>query len=154
MGKTFDRPKLDEDMEVGIRGLYQDHGYFKVERGRQESRKRWTMNHERNSAADAGHRRQARKSDEHHHSIEKARNTAWASSRFRSADPDQGLIFKPEFLPRVFPLKEGDIFDADKIRKSLDDYPETLRRVRLHRFHGRADLRRGRRKESRQLDAW
>ncbi len=30
MSKTFDRPKLDEDMEVGIRGLYQDHGYFKV----------------------------------------------------------------------------------------------------------------------------
>ena len=30
MGKTFDRPKLDEDLEVGIRGLYQDHGYFKA----------------------------------------------------------------------------------------------------------------------------
>ena len=30
MGKTFDRPKLDEDLEVGVRGLYQDHGYFKV----------------------------------------------------------------------------------------------------------------------------
>ena len=30
MSKTFDRPKLDEDLEVGIRGLYQDHGYFKV----------------------------------------------------------------------------------------------------------------------------
>ena len=24
LSKTFDRPKLDEDMEVGIRGLYQD----------------------------------------------------------------------------------------------------------------------------------
>ena len=31
MSKTFDRPKLDEDMEVGVRGLYQDHGYFKVD---------------------------------------------------------------------------------------------------------------------------
>ena len=30
MSKTFDRPKLDEDLEVGVRGLYQDHGYFKV----------------------------------------------------------------------------------------------------------------------------
>ncbi len=30
LSKTFDRPKLDEDMEVGIRGLYQDNGYFKV----------------------------------------------------------------------------------------------------------------------------
>jgi outer membrane protein insertion porin family len=41
---------------------------------------------------------------------------------FRSADPDQGLIFKPEILARVFPLQPGDIFDADKIRKSLDNY--------------------------------
>jgi len=30
MAKTFNRPKLDEDLEVGVRGLYQDHGYFKV----------------------------------------------------------------------------------------------------------------------------
>ena len=30
MSKTFDRPKLDEDLEIGIRGLYQDNGYFKV----------------------------------------------------------------------------------------------------------------------------
>ena len=30
MPKTFDRNKLDEDLEVGIRGLYQNNGYFKV----------------------------------------------------------------------------------------------------------------------------
>ena len=41
---------------------------------------------------------------------------------FRSSDPDQGLVFKPEFLQKVFPLKEGDIFSAAKIRKSLDDF--------------------------------
>ncbi len=29
MAKTFDRPKLDEDLEVGVRGLYQNNGYFK-----------------------------------------------------------------------------------------------------------------------------
>src|ERR1700675_2673965 len=28
--KTYDREKLDEDLEVGVRGLYQDNGYFKV----------------------------------------------------------------------------------------------------------------------------
>ena len=28
VSKTFDRDKLDEDLEVGIRGLYQDHGYL------------------------------------------------------------------------------------------------------------------------------
>ena len=30
MSKTFDKEKLDEDMEVGIRGFYQDNGYFEV----------------------------------------------------------------------------------------------------------------------------
>ena len=30
LAKTFDRAKLDEDMEIGIRGLYQNNGYFKV----------------------------------------------------------------------------------------------------------------------------
>ena len=28
--KTFDRAKLDQDLEVGVRGLYQNDGYFKV----------------------------------------------------------------------------------------------------------------------------
>src|SRR6201998_4040638 len=30
MSKTYDRDKLTEDLEVGVRGLYQDNGYFKV----------------------------------------------------------------------------------------------------------------------------
>ena len=30
--------------------------------------------------------------------------------RFRSADPDKALFFKPEFLARVFPVKQGEIF--------------------------------------------
>ena len=30
MSKTYDTEKLNEDLEVGVRGLYQDNGYFKV----------------------------------------------------------------------------------------------------------------------------
>ena len=30
MSKTFDRNKLDQDLEIGVRALYQDNGYFKV----------------------------------------------------------------------------------------------------------------------------
>src|SRR5256884_8973089 len=30
MSKTYDRDKLNEDLEVGVRGLYQDNGYFRV----------------------------------------------------------------------------------------------------------------------------
>ena len=31
MSKTFDRGKLDQDMEIGIRGLYQNTGYFRAD---------------------------------------------------------------------------------------------------------------------------
>ncbi|HEY6903114.1 MAG TPA: outer membrane protein assembly factor BamA, partial [Candidatus Acidoferrales bacterium] len=55
-------------------------------------------------------------------SIEEGQQYRMGKLLFRSADPDQGLIFKPEVLARVFPLQPGDIFDADKIRKSLDSY--------------------------------
>src|SRR6202166_1681253 len=30
LSKTYDKAKLDEDLGVGIHGIYQDHGYFKV----------------------------------------------------------------------------------------------------------------------------
>ena len=30
LSKTYDRQKLDEDLEIGVRGLYQNNGYFKV----------------------------------------------------------------------------------------------------------------------------
>src|ERR1035438_9496176 len=33
LSKTYDREKLNEDLEVGIRGIYQDNGYFKVNVG-------------------------------------------------------------------------------------------------------------------------
>jgi outer membrane protein insertion porin family len=40
----------------------------------------------------------------------------------RSADPDQALIFKTDYLEKVFPLKPGEIFSTEKIRKALDNY--------------------------------
>jgi len=33
LSKTYDRQKLNEDLEVGVRGLYRDNGYFKVSVG-------------------------------------------------------------------------------------------------------------------------
>jgi hypothetical protein len=37
-------------------------------------------------------------------------------------DPEQGLVFKTDFLAKVFPLKDGDLFSGTKIRKSLEDF--------------------------------
>ena len=121
MAKTFDRPKLDEDLEVGIRGLYQDHGYFRVD-VEEPTLKTVTLNRGGIPIPVPGIGAQHGKATNITIQIEEGAQYRMGKLNFRSADPDQGLIFKPEFLQRVFPLKQGDIFDADKIRKSLDDF--------------------------------
>ena len=121
LSKTFDRPKLDEDLEVGIRGLYQDHGYFKVDvnvgdlKTRDEERAGipgpWPLvGSKHGKATDITIR------------VEEGEQYHMGKLGFRSADPEQGLVFKPEYLERIFPLKEGDLFSATKIRKALESY--------------------------------
>ncbi len=43
LSKTYDKAKLDEDLGVGIHGIYQDHGYFKVNGQRSGGRTSWMM---------------------------------------------------------------------------------------------------------------
>ena len=121
MAKTFNRPKLDEDLEVGVRGLYQDHGYFKVVVDVKDL-KTVDLNRGGVPLPVPGIGAQHGKATNIVISIEEGPQYRMGKLTFRSSDPDQGLIFKPEVLARVFPLKEGDIFDADKIRKSLDTF--------------------------------
>jgi outer membrane protein insertion porin family len=116
MSKTFDRPKLDEDMEVGIRGLYQDHGFFKVVVDVKELK---TVDVEGGLPL-IGNRHG--KATNIVISVEEGEQYKMGKLSFRSSDPDQGLIFKQELLQHAFPLKEGDVFDADRIRKSLDSF--------------------------------
>ena len=119
--KTFDRPKLDEDLEVGVRGLYQNHGYFKAVVDVKDL-KTVTLNKGGIPIPIPGIGAQHGKATNITVSVDEGAQYRMGKLIFRSADPDQGLIFKQEFLQRVFPLKQGDIFDADKIRKSLDDF--------------------------------
>jgi outer membrane protein insertion porin family len=121
MSKTFDRPKLDEDLEVGVRGLYQDHGYFKVVVDVKDLK---TVDENKAGVPlpIPGIGSKHGKATNITISISEGEQYHMGKLTFRSSDPDQGLIFKPEILARVFPLKQGDIFDADKIRKSLDSY--------------------------------
>jgi outer membrane protein insertion porin family len=121
LSKTYDKNKLDEDLGVGIHGIYQDHGYFKV------------------SVSDPV----VKISDDVHSGIpgpwplfgskngkraditiiiDEGAQYRMGSLRFRSSDPEQGLVFKSEVLAKAFPLKEGDILAADKLRKALDNY--------------------------------
>jgi outer membrane protein insertion porin family len=121
MSKTFDQDKLDEDMEVGIRELYRDHGYFKVNVNSTSTK---TVDLDKSGipgpwpwiGSDHG------KATNINIQIDEGEQYRMGTIKFRSSDPDQGLFFRPEFLARVFPLKAGDLFSVAKMRKALDDY--------------------------------
>ena len=123
MSKTFNRSKLDEDLEVGVRGLYQDQGYFKVVVDVKELK---TVDLSRGGIpgpiplVGAKHGKATNITV----SIGEGERFRMGKITFRSSDPDQGLIFKPEILARAFPLREGDIFSASKVRKALDNYKQ------------------------------
>jgi outer membrane protein insertion porin family len=125
MSKTFDKEKLDEDMEVGIRGFYQDNGYFEVLVDIQDPPGLQTV-------------------DKYHRGVFKGPIPYVNSSHgkatnipikivegdlFRmgkiyivNADPEKGLQLKHDFLVNAFPLKQGDILNVDKIRKAITQY--------------------------------
>jgi outer membrane protein insertion porin family len=119
--KTFDKKKLDEDEEVGIRGLYQDNGYTKV-----------IVNPPVLKTVDVGHgglpgpipviSKSHGKRTDINIAIEEGERFHMGTLTVRSADPDIPLVFKADFLEKNFPLKLGDIFSADKIRKALENY--------------------------------
>jgi outer membrane protein insertion porin family len=119
--KTYERGKLNEDLELGVRSLYQDHGYFKVlvkdpilktedvDRGGIPGP--WPV-------VGAKHGKEINITIP----IEEGDQYRMGTVKFRSSDPEQGLVFKTDALQRTFTMKEGDIFSADKVRKALDNY--------------------------------
>jgi outer membrane protein insertion porin family len=119
MAKTYDHDKLIEDIEVGIRGLYQDNGYFKVlvkdpilenidTRG-------W-----RYGIPFAG--RVDGKAVNITIPLEEGERYTMGTLKIASTDPDKALSLKVEALKGAFPLKAGDIFSTAKVRKALEDY--------------------------------
>jgi outer membrane protein insertion porin family len=119
--KTFDRRKLDEDLEVGVRGLYQDNGYFKV-LVKDPILKTEDVNRGGlpGPLPMVGHK--TGKRTDIIIAIEEGERYHMGTLVVRSADPEQPLFFKAEFLEKAFPLKQGEIFSTDKIRKALESY--------------------------------
>jgi len=117
--KTYDREKLNEDLEVGVRGLYQDNGYFKVIVGEP------TLE----SIDTEGYRLGVPLTGRTHGKavnmtipIEEGERYKMGTLKIVSADPDKALSLKVEALKSIFPLHEGDIFSTAKIRKAIEDY--------------------------------
>jgi outer membrane protein insertion porin family len=116
MSKTFDQDKLDEDLEAGIRNLYLANGYMRADpvvksTETVDSKSTIPFPWDRNG-----------KATNITISIQEGAQYRLGSVRFVSSDPDVGLIFRPEDLARIFPIKKGDIFSAEKLRKSFDTY--------------------------------
>ena len=121
LAKTFDRPKLDEDMEIGIRGLYQDNGYFKV------LVKDPIIE---NATVKEGYLPKGVPLIGVHEGratnitipIEEGERYRMGTLHVRNANPDEGLFFKTAYLESVFPIKKGEIFSVAKVRKAIEDY--------------------------------
>jgi outer membrane protein insertion porin family len=119
--KTFDRNKLDEDMEVGVRGLYQDNGYFKV---LVKDAILKTVDEDKSGIPGpwpyVGSKHGKR--TDITIPVEEGAQYRMGTLRFRSSDPDQGLFFKSDFLGKIFPVHQGEIFSASKLRKAFENY--------------------------------
>ena len=123
MSKTFDRAKLDEDLEIGVRGLYQDNGYFKV-----LVKDPIIKTEDLNRPGVGGPipipviGAKRGKATSITIPIEEGERYRMGTLHVRSADPDKGLSLKTDFLESIFPIKKGEIFSVAKVRKAIEDY--------------------------------
>jgi outer membrane protein insertion porin family len=118
--KTYDREKLSEDLEVGVRGLYRDNGYFKVSVGEPILENIDTQGYRLGVPLIAG--KSHGKAVNITIPIEEGDRYKMGTLKIVSADPDKALSLKVDALKGAFPLKQGDIFSTEKVRKALENY--------------------------------
>ena len=121
--KTFDRRKLDEDLELGIRSYYQDNGYFMVvvKEPKLETVDVNKAGIDHLPLIGARHGKATNITID----IDQGERFHMGKLIIRSRDPEHPeLVFKTEFLEKIFPLHKGDIFSTDKVRKSLEEYKD------------------------------
>jgi len=118
-GGPNDHAILNEIAEVSVRGTWQDEGYFKSVASV--------------TAQDLGGDEFRRHVALTVHIDEGLRYT-FGKLEFRSSDPDQPLVFAKDELRDEFPIKEGEVFNADKVRVSLNGYRK------LYAAHGYIDF--------------
>jgi outer membrane protein insertion porin family len=119
LSKTYDHDKLIEDIQVGIQGLYQDNGYFKVLVKdpilENIDTQGWKLGIPLTGRTQG-------KAVNITIPIDEGDRYRMGTIKIASTDPDKALSLKVDALKGVFPLKKGDIFSAAKIRKALKDY--------------------------------
>jgi outer membrane protein insertion porin family len=121
MSKTYDRDKLNEDLEVGVRGMYQDNGYFHVLVKEPVLENIDTQNNKLGMPVPVLGKSSG-KAVNITIPIEEGPQFHMGALRIVSADPDKALSLKVEALKGAFPLKKGEIFNVSKLRKAMKDY--------------------------------
>ena len=110
--KTYHEGKMEADLEM-VRELYQDNGYFKALIHRpqvtmKDTKRRWPFfffGWGRGKRVDV--------------KIKVEEGDLYRMGKFTIRG---NKLFKQEQLARVFGMKEGDIFNASRARKSLEDF--------------------------------
>ncbi|MBS1840552.1 MAG: outer membrane protein assembly factor BamA [Acidobacteria bacterium] len=120
MSKTYDHDKLVEDIEVGIRGMYQDNGYFRVLVKDPIIENIDTRDNRLGVPLVLG--KSNGKAVNITIPIEEGERYKMGTLKIVSADPDKQLSLKVEALKSFFPLKQGDILNVDRLRKALKEY--------------------------------
>ena len=121
LSKTYDREKLNEDLEVGIRGLYQDNGFFRVVVANGPILQNVDVQH--GGVPVPGLRPKTGKAVfDITIPIEEGEQYRMGTLKIVSSDPDKALSLKVEPLKSIFPLKDGDVFNVDKLRKAIKSY--------------------------------
>jgi outer membrane protein insertion porin family len=120
MSKTYDHDKLIEDIEVGIRGLYNDNGYYQALINDPILTNIDTRNNRWGVPLILG--KTDGKAVNMVIPIEEGEQFRMGTLKIASSDPDKALSLKVDALKGAFPLKQGDIFSSAKIRKALEDY--------------------------------
>src|SRR5215467_10739889 len=115
MSKTYDHDKLIEDLEVGVRGLYQDNGYFRVLVAPNGPlvENIDTRNNRLGVPLVLG--KSNGKAVNITIPIEEGERYRMGTLKIVSADPDKQLSLKVDALKSFFPLKQNDVFNVDKI---------------------------------------
>jgi len=121
LSKTYDKDKLNEDLEVGIRGLYQDNGYFKVVIPDPIVENVDTDSYKLGVPLPFAGKSPGKAVNITIH-IEEGVQYHMGTLKIVSADPDKALSLKVAALKGLWPLKQGDIFSSDKVRKALKNY--------------------------------
>lgn len=123
LGKTYDREKLNEDIEAGVRALYQNNGYFRVVVAPNGPILENVDVHHKGVPM-PGLRPHTGKAVNITIPIEEGPRYHMGTLRIVSSDPDKALSLKVDPLKAMFPLKPGDIFDVDRLRKALKNYTD------------------------------